>query len=441
MGRGWSVAPSDRSWDIEVRAMHMLNQLGRSCGARRLSTLVGMAATAVLSAAPWAGAQARVGSDGHANDANNRMGSGGVNTPADGSGRTNTQLNPGAATGLARFHGLYDTFDPNVTQANSNDRAVQDFLSRSATPAYTGPTTGVPNYAPYYDPQTHVGSPSSLAPTAPVGQTPDVNDTRLTAVGGTARSPIDAGPATGGRTVADATGAAQSHVDASSLFGVRAVQADEPSTTARAPVAPPTASPIDPVVPPATQSAQLAALEQRFASGRPAVGGDRPDAPFLISSLAVGTKDGALAKLLRDAEGQMRSGAFGRSVETYDAAASVAPNNPFVPLGRGFAELGAGYYGRGEADLTRAILSEPALLAARYDLAGFLGADRLKFVQGELTDIAATEQTARPHLLLAFIAHNAGADDLTAKDLAIAADRGSNPKLVALMREAWDVKR
>ncbi len=167
-----------------------------------------------------------------------------------------------------------------------------------------------------------------------------------------------------------------------------------------------------------------------------------PDSPFVITSLATGIKAPGLSKLLRDAEGQMRSGQFSQSVDTYDNAAEVAPTNPFVPLGRGFAELGASYYGKAETDLTRAILNEPALLAAQYDLKGFLGADRLKFVEKDLTETGATEQTARPFLLLAYIHHNAGADDttVTAKDLDTAAQRGANPRLIELMREAWNLK-
>jgi len=167
-----------------------------------------------------------------------------------------------------------------------------------------------------------------------------------------------------------------------------------------------------------------------------------PDQPFVITSLASGIRAKGLADLLRSAEGQMRSGQFGQAVDTYDTAGEVAPNNPFVPLGRGFAELGASYYGRAETDLTRAILTEPAVLAAQYDLKGFLGQDRLKFVQKDLTDIGTTEQTARPYLLLAYIDHNTGADDatVTAKDLDTAEARGANKQLIDLMRDAWNLK-
>jgi hypothetical protein len=167
-----------------------------------------------------------------------------------------------------------------------------------------------------------------------------------------------------------------------------------------------------------------------------------PDQPFVITSLASGIRAKGLADLLRSAEGQMRSGQFGQAVDTYDTAGEVAPNNPFVPLGRAFAELGASYYGRAEIDLTRAISTEPAVLAAQYDLKGFLGQDRLKFVQKDLTDIGTTEQTARPYLLLAYIDHNTGADDatVTAKDLDTAEARGANQQVIDLMREAWNLK-
>ena len=171
-----------------------------------------------------------------------------------------------------------------------------------------------------------------------------------------------------------------------------------------------------------------------------------PDAtsgqPYVITSLAGGIRAKGLADLLRQGEEQMRSGQFAAAVDKYDSAAEVAPNNPFVPLGRGFAELGASYYGKAESDLTRAIMSEPALLAGQYDLKGFLGETRLKFVQNDLADIAKTEQTARPHLLLAYIAHNTGQDDakVTGPALDAAAAHGGNAQLIGLMREAWNLK-
>jgi hypothetical protein len=166
------------------------------------------------------------------------------------------------------------------------------------------------------------------------------------------------------------------------------------------------------------------------------------DQPFVITHLYDGIRAQGLRDLLKSAEDQMRAGQFSQAVDTYDTAGEVAPNNPFVPLGRGFAELGASYYGKAEADLTRAILSEPAVLAGQYSLKGFLGDNRLSFVRNDLTEIARTEKTARPHLLLAYIAHNDGKDDatVTAPELDAAEALGGDAKLIGLMRDAWNIK-
>ena len=166
------------------------------------------------------------------------------------------------------------------------------------------------------------------------------------------------------------------------------------------------------------------------------------DKPYVITSLAAGIRAPGLADTLKQAEDAMRDGKFSEAVDKYDLAGEVAPNNPFVPLGRSFAELGANFYGKAEADLTKAIVAEPAVLAGQYDLKGFLGETRLRFVQNDLADIAKTEQTSRPHLLLAYIAHNsaAAADaTVTARELDAAAARGGDQRVIDLMRQAWNL--
>ena len=94
---------------------------------------------------------------------------------------------------------------------------------------------------------------------------------------------------------------------------------------------------------------------------------------------------------METAEKQMRVGQFSQAVETYSPPARWPRTTRSCHWGRGFAELGASYYGKAEADLTRAILTEPAVLAGQYKLDGFLGQDRLNFVRKDLTDIATTE--------------------------------------------------
>lgn len=162
---------------------------------------------------------------------------------------------------------------------------------------------------------------------------------------------------------------------------------------------------------------------------------------YVVTSLATGIQAKGLADLMKSAETQMRQGKFTEAVDSYEAAQAVAPNNPFVYLGRSFAELGASYYGKADADLNRAVASDPAVLSGKYDLNGFLGDDRVKFVKTDLADIAKNEKGARPLVLLAFIAHNTGDDSTAAKYLDDAAARGGGyGSLITLMQAAWGIK-
>jgi hypothetical protein len=162
--------------------------------------------------------------------------------------------------------------------------------------------------------------------------------------------------------------------------------------------------------------------------------------PTVITSLATGIQAKGLADLMKSAEDKMRQGKFTEAVDTYETAQAVAPNNPFIALGRSFAELGASFYGKADQDLTRAIIADPAVLAGKYDLNGFLGEDRVKFVNSDLADLAAHQKSARPLVLLAFIAHNNGDDATAATDLDQAAPRGQYDSLIALMRSTWGLK-
>jgi len=166
---------------------------------------------------------------------------------------------------------------------------------------------------------------------------------------------------------------------------------------------------------------------------------DADEQPYIVTSLATGIRAKGLADLMKSAESQMRLGHFNAALDSYDSAEQVAPNNPFIAMGRGFAEMGASYYGKAELDLRRAIASEPALLAGKYDIKGFLGEDRLKFVVNDLTDIYQSEKdSVRPALLLGFISHNQGDDTAAAKYLNAADQRaGGRDPIVTVMREDW----
>jgi hypothetical protein len=167
------------------------------------------------------------------------------------------------------------------------------------------------------------------------------------------------------------------------------------------------------------------------------------DKPYIITSLASGIKAKGLSTLLSTAEDQMRQGKFSSALDTYDEARQVAPNNPFAILGRAFAELGAASYGRSEQDLRQAFSMESgAVLLGQYDLRGFLGVDRLKFVVKDLKQINAKEKNERSAFLLAYIAHNVGDDENAAKFLNDAEERigGADP-IIALMRDSWMLKK
>jgi hypothetical protein len=161
--------------------------------------------------------------------------------------------------------------------------------------------------------------------------------------------------------------------------------------------------------------------------------------PMIITSLATGVAAPGMAGLLKKAEDEMRDGKFSKASDLYDSAEQVAPNNPFAPLGRSFAELGSSYYVKADADLAKAVSLEPAVLGGLYDLKGFLGEDRLKFVEKDLADVSASEKAARPEVLLAFIAHNAGDDTAAASHLEAASIRGGDSALIASMRSVWNL--
>ena len=162
--------------------------------------------------------------------------------------------------------------------------------------------------------------------------------------------------------------------------------------------------------------------------------------PLIITSLASGVSAKGLGDLLKDGEDKMRQGKFSESVATYETAQQVAPNNPFVYLGRCFAELGSSYYGKADLDLRRAVFLDEAVLAGRYDLNGFLGQDRVSLVQSELSKIAGSEKGARASVLMAFISHSTGADTAAGKSLDDAAARGGYAGLVDQMRATWGIR-
>lgn len=167
----------------------------------------------------------------------------------------------------------------------------------------------------------------------------------------------------------------------------------------------------------------------------------QPDIPLKIASFADGVKASGLKRLLTQAENAMQEGKFTQALDYYDAAASVAPNNPLILMGRSVAELGGGYYARAQLHLQDVLTADPALLMARYDLKHFYGEDRLQYLVRDLKDLASREsQQARPLFLLAFVAYNTESQERAADYLNLAEQRGGSAEFYNALREHWRLK-
>ncbi len=165
--------------------------------------------------------------------------------------------------------------------------------------------------------------------------------------------------------------------------------------------------------------------------------------PLQITSLADGIKAEGLANIMKQAEQKMQSGRFLSALDDYDKAQQVAPNNPLVQLGKAHALLGGSYFGRAEQSLRVALVSDPALLLAKYDIKQMIGQKRLEAVVEDLKIIARTEQaSAQPLILLAYIAYNTGNESMAADFLAEASKRtNGRDTLVSLMQRYWRLSK
>jgi len=162
--------------------------------------------------------------------------------------------------------------------------------------------------------------------------------------------------------------------------------------------------------------------------------------PPQIKSLAEGVQVKGLADLLAEAEKQMKAGKYNSAIEQYDLAEQVAPNNPWITLGRANAELGQSYYRRAEEHLRQAFSADQALLMGQYDLRTLLGNERLEFLVQDLKEIARNEpKEPRPVFLLAYIAYNTGNERLAAGYLELAEKRSNNDPFYQMVRKHWSL--
>ncbi len=165
----------------------------------------------------------------------------------------------------------------------------------------------------------------------------------------------------------------------------------------------------------------------------------KPGQPLMVRSLTEGMKPGGLKDTLATAEDQMRKGKYTSALDQYDLAERVAPNNPLITLGRANAELGASKYASSESSIRRAYAADPALLLGQFELATFLGRDRLDFLEKDLKDITTTEpKSVGAPFLLAYLKYNAGDLKMASNYLALSEKRaGKNDPLYKQMRIYW----
>lgn len=167
-----------------------------------------------------------------------------------------------------------------------------------------------------------------------------------------------------------------------------------------------------------------------------------PDSVMRITTFTEGVKASGLRGLLERAETSMRDGKFTSALDNYDAAMSVAPNNPLILMARANAELGAGYYARAQTHLEQIYAADSSLLLAQYDLRVFFGDERLQYLVRDLKDVAQTEPAQpRPLFLLSYIAYNTNNPQSAADYLAEAEKRGGKNPVFDKLREFWKLPK
>ena len=170
----------------------------------------------------------------------------------------------------------------------------------------------------------------------------------------------------------------------------------------------------------------------------PEAAGIRPaDPPVLVGSFAAGVTSPTLKDVLNDAEQMLTEGQYVGAVARYEAASRLVPNQPLVILGRGTAELAAGYYRRATNTLREALSDHPELAMARVGVADLIGERRVGELSEDLRQLAeANPDSDVPVFLLAYLSY--GSEDYArAGRLLEEAGRRSGDPFYANVRQLW----
>ncbi|HSI35545.1 MAG TPA: hypothetical protein VK986_18330 [Tepidisphaeraceae bacterium] len=209
---------------------------------------------------------------------------------------------------------------------------------------------------------------------------------------------------------------------------LRTKQAAEAKAKALAAKAKPGVNDVNPVVPPPVKPDVTP--EDPIKKKKPQ--------PVKVANLSGGVKAEGLQSVMKKAEGLMKEGKFASALDQYEAAETVAPNNPMIWLGRANAELGAGFFQRADAHIRQAFMTDKALLLGQYDLTGMLGEERLGKVVADLKDIANKDTKPMPAFLLAYVAYNTGHERQALGYLDLAEKRADGKDLFfKMVREHW----
>lgn len=179
-------------------------------------------------------------------------------------------------------------------------------------------------------------------------------------------------------------------------------------------------------------------MAQAWAAARAKTPGKTPE-PVKITSLSAGVPSPALQGVIKKGEELLKTGKYTEAARQFQAARELAPNNRLILVGLAHAELGGGYYDRAEQHLRQALLGDPVLTMAQFDLRRMLQQDRLEIVIRELKDVAKQQEkdTGAPFLLAYVAYHTNSATEATVfLDLADKRAGGKDP-LFTILKSHW----
>lgn len=151
-----------------------------------------------------------------------------------------------------------------------------------------------------------------------------------------------------------------------------------------------------------------------------------------------GTKGTAFDEQMKLAENQLQQGRYLDAASTYQDAIVLAPQNPLPVVGRAHAQLAAGMYADAATDLKLLFRKSPELTAVHYDLAKFLPAKRLEYLQDDLTKLAhGTTFNAGASFLLTYLQYQLGRPAEVRKELDYWHEQAPRDPWPNILTRAW----